>query len=118
LTLARSGVWCESTSERTPSGIVFFGDFLGLENWSSLIDAIDRLAALGVEPTFVHRPYHEVTFYDSKVRPALTRSTEPLFYLVRSGPEEGSLDRALASQAAAAGAELLLVTGSGRSRPW
>lgn len=108
LTLARSGEAVRVHDRAETVGHRFSGDFQGLENWSSPTDAIERLTDLGVEPTFEHRPWHEVTFYDSRLRPAVTRSEKPLFYLVKRGPEDGSLDRALARQAAAAGAEILL----------
>ena len=94
----------------------FKGDFQGLENWSSSTDALARLADLGVEPSFAYQPFHDVTFYDSKLRPSLARSTEPLFYLVRRGPDSGSLDRALAEQAADAGADVLLGTAAENAR--
>ncbi|MFQ5516277.1 MAG: NAD(P)/FAD-dependent oxidoreductase [Acidimicrobiia bacterium] len=79
-----------------------------MENWSSLTDALERLTALGVGATFDYRPFHEVTFYDPRLNRIAARSAEPLFYLVRRGPEEGSFDRALLDQAREAGAEVLL----------
>ncbi|GMQ86790.1 MAG: NAD(P)/FAD-dependent oxidoreductase [Acidimicrobiia bacterium] len=107
-TLARGGSRVRVYERAATVGHRFSGDFQGLENWSSPKDALDRLAGLGVEPTFAYRPFHEVTFYDRVLRPVLARSVEPLFYLVRRGPEAGSLDRALHEQARHAGAEVLL----------
>lgn len=86
----------------------FAGDFQGLENWSSSVDALERLARLGIEPSFAYRPVHEVTFYDRAFRPVRAQSEKPLFYLVRRGPQAGSLDRALLDQARGAGASVLL----------
>jgi len=94
----------------------FAGDFQGLENWSSSTDILERLARLGVEPTFAYKPVHEVTFYDSALRPAVARSEKPFFYLVRRGPEDGTLDRALFDQATRAGADVLLGQPATRAR--
>lgn len=107
-TLARAGrrVWVYEKASMV--GHRFAGDFQGLENWSSSVDVLDRLAHLGVKPTFAYKPFCEVTFYDRALRPAMARSVEPFFYLVRRGPQDGSLDRALLSQATSAGAYVLL----------
>ena len=112
LTLARSGATVRVYERAETVGHRFKGDFQGLENWSSSTDALTRLADLGVEATFAYRPFHEVTFYDTRLRPSLARSTEPLFYLVRRGPEDDSLDRALAEQAADAGVDVMLGTSA------
>ncbi|GAB4250475.1 MAG: hypothetical protein Kow00122_08010 [Thermoleophilia bacterium] len=102
LTLARAGERVCVLERRPQVGWRFAHDFQGLENWSGG-DVLARLAALGVMPDFAHRPFHEVTFYDGRLRPAVLRSREPLFYLVRRGPDDGSLDRALLRQAEEAG---------------
>ena len=107
-TLARAGEQVRVYEKATTVGHRFSGDFQGLENWSSSTDVLGRLAGLGVEPTFDHRPFHEVTFYDRSLRPMVARTTEPLFYLVRRGPQEGSLDRALLDQARDAGVDVRL----------
>lgn len=115
-TLARAGREVLVYEKAPTVGHRFSGDFQGLENWSSSTDAMDRLTALAVEPTFAYRPFHEVTFYDRVLRPVVARSTEPLFYLVKRGPEDGSFDRALLDQARAAGAEVLLGQPAERAR--
>jgi len=107
-TLARAGRRVQVYERSSVVGHRFAGDFQGLENWSSSIDVLERLTHLGVEPTFAYKPFHEATFYDSALRPAVARSVEPLFYLVERGPQDGSLDRALLAQATDAGAEVLL----------
>jgi len=115
-TLARAGRQVRVFEKASEVGHRFSGDFQGLENWSSPTDALDRLAHLGIEPTFAYRPFHEVTFYDRALRPMPTRSLEPLFYLVKRGPDDGSLDRALLEQARDAGAEVLLGQAAERAR--
>jgi len=107
-TLARAGRQVRVYERSSMVGHRFAGDFQGLENWSSSTDVLDRLAHLEVEPTFAYKPFHEITFYDSALRPTVARSVKPFFYLVRRGPEDGSLDRALLTQARDAGADVLL----------
>lgn len=107
-TLARAGRSVRVFEKAAVVGHRYSGDFQGLENWSSQTDALTRLDDLGVKPSFAHRPFNEVTFYDRSLRPVVARSERPLFYVVRRGPEEGSLDRSLLDQARDAGAEVLL----------
>jgi flavin-dependent dehydrogenase len=105
-TLARAGRRVILLEKAGEVGHRFAGDIQGLENWSQTDDAFDRLAQLGVEPTFPYRPLHEVTFYDHRLRPVVGRSPAPLCYLVRRGPQDGSFDRALLEQARSAGVEV------------
>ncbi len=107
-TLARAGRQVRVYEKAATVGHRFAGDFQGLENWSSSTGVLERLSQLGIEPTFAHKPFHEVTFYDRALRPSVARSVDPFFYLVRRGPEDGSLERALLDQARSAGAEVLL----------
>lgn len=106
-TLARAGHRVSVYEKADQVGHRFAGDFQGLENWSALTTA-DRLASLGIEPGFEHQTFHEVTFYDHRLRPTVGRSREPLFTLVKRGPVAGTLDRALLDQARDAGADVFL----------
>ena len=107
-TLARAGREVRVFEKSDSIGHRFSGDFQGLENWSAEGDVLDRLSRIGVEATFDHKPFHDVTFWDHHLQPTHAHSDTPLFYLVRRGPEPGTLDRALLSQAQEAGAEVLL----------
>lgn len=107
ITLAKAGREVRVVERHHGVGGRFHGDMQGLENWSSQEDALDRLMALGIEPTFDHKGFDEVTFYDSRLRPNVARTQRPMFYLVRRGPGEGSLDRALLTQTLAAGADVV-----------
>ena len=106
ITLARRGlrpvVW-----ERQPEvGARFHGDFQAIENWTLEKDALDELAEMGIDGSFCRAVVREAVFFDGKGRPRAVRSESPAFYLVRRGPEAGTLDRALERQAIAAGAEI------------
>ncbi len=115
-TLAREGRRVRVYEKAATVGHRFAGDYQGLENWSSTTDALDRLADLAVEPTFAYQAFHEVTFYGRKLEPVVNRSDEPLFYLVKRGPGDRSLDMALLDQARDAGAEVLLGQPAERAR--
>lgn len=85
-------------------GTRFHGDFQGLENWSDKRDVLAELKAAGIEATFDHHPVSEGTVYDSRGKQYRVQSRRPLFYLVRRGSGEGSLDEDLLRQAVGAGA--------------
>jgi len=61
---------------------------------------------LGIEAAFDHAPFQEVVVYDPEGREYTFRSSKPLLYLVRRGPQEGTLDQSLRDQAVACGAEI------------
>jgi len=91
-------------------GSRFHGDFQGLENWTTTGDVLDELAALGIEPGFEYRAFHECLFFDAAGRDYSVRSQQPLWYQVRRGPEPGSLDQALKQQALTAGVKICFNT--------
>lgn len=105
---ARAGRSVRIYEKSRTVGHRFAGDFQGLENRSASVDAIDRPGRLGVRADFAHKPVREVVFYDHRLRPTLVAAPEPPFYLVRRGPEEGTLDTSLLDQARNAGAEVSL----------
>lgn len=115
-TLARHGARVRVYEKAATVGHRFAGDFQGLENWSSPVGVIERLARIDVEPGFEQHPFHEVNFYDRRLRKSVARTDDPLFHLVRRGPDSGSLDRALLDQAQEAGAEVLLGQAAPRAR--
>ena len=46
----------------------FHGDFQGIENYSTRGDALEELAAAGVDPTFKFTPFSEAVLYDDRGR--------------------------------------------------
>lgn len=103
IAVAENGGRARVLERRSGVGMRFHGDFQGLENWSTERDVLVELHEMGIEPTFEHTPFRECVFYDPHGREHLCRSTQPIWYLVRRGTEEGSLDRSLERQAVAAG---------------
>jgi len=99
ITLARAGWRTELFEKNAAVGGRFHGDFQGLENWSHTDDVLDTFSRWGIELDFWIKPLHEVTFYDDALKAHPVRSRRPLFYLVRRGGNEGSLERGLFQQA-------------------
>ena len=91
---------------RKTVGSRFHGDFQGLENWSDERDILDELRASGIEIRFDSHPVYESTVFDAWGEAYPVRGERPLYYLIRRGGDDGSLDRGLLSQAVAAGADV------------
>lgn len=108
ITFARAGRPVRVLERHHRVGQRFHGDMQGLENWSKPEDTLDRLARMGIDADFDHRPFHEVTFYDSRLRATVAHTQQPMFYLVRRGSGRGTLDSALLEQARSEGAEVRL----------
>jgi len=106
ITAARAGGRVVVYERHKAVGHRFRGDFQGLENWTTDEDVLEELVALGIEPTFECTPFHEAVLYDPDGREYLCRDTQPLFYLVRRGTGEDSLDQGLEAQALSVGVEL------------
>ncbi len=106
LTVARAGRRAVVHEQRPEVGGRFHGDLQGIENWTTRADVLGELAALGVAPTFEHQACREGVFFDPDGREYVYRSPDPLFYLVRRGRENGTLDQGLKRQVLSAGVEL------------
>ena len=106
LTVAHAGRQAVIHEQRSDVGGRFHGDLQAVENWTTNADALEELAAMGIKPNLGVRAFHEVTFFDPTGREYPSRSSDPLFYLVRRGPGSGTLDTALKQQALSAGVEI------------
>jgi flavin-dependent dehydrogenase len=107
ITVARAGHRAVVHELGRDVGSRFRDDFQGLENWSSDGSVLDELRAAGIEPTFEHIPVSEQVGYGPDGSAFTFHSDDaPFYYIVRRGPREGTVDRALLSQALAAGAEV------------
>jgi flavin-dependent dehydrogenase len=106
ITIARAGRKAVVYERQPGVGTRFHGDFQGIENWTSDLDALEELDSIGIRPSFDVAVFREGVFFDSWGREHLVRAQAPPFYLVRRGDEPGTLDCALRDQALAAGAEI------------
>lgn len=106
ITLANNGKHPVVYERHDRVGHRFHGDFQGLENWSSEQDVLDELRDFGIEPSFEHVPFYECVFWGPDGQRFEFESDVPLWYLVRRGSGEGTLDHALLEQAQEAGVEI------------
>ena len=106
IVLARGGRKVVVREWKDRVGHRFHDDFQGLENWTSDLDVLEELAAVGIAADFDHHPFDRGTVFDPDGHPYAVRGRRPLFYLLRRGPGEGTLDSALLAQARAAGVEV------------
>lgn len=106
LTVARAGRRAIVHERADNVGTRFHDDFQGLENWTTRGDVLDELASLGIETSFEHRGFRETTVFDSSGRDYTYRSRTPIFYLVRRGSAEGTLNWALKTQSQNAGVDI------------
>lgn len=106
ISAARRGSPVTVHERQSDVGHRFHGDFQGLENWTTDHDVLEDLAVAGIEPTFDHVPFSELTVFDHQGRAHQIRSAQPMWYLIRRGNDAGTLDVALKRQADAQGVTL------------
>jgi len=106
IVLARAGRRVMVREWRAQVGLRFHDDFQGLENWSRDQDVLEELASAGITADFERHAIVTATIFDPSGRRYQVRGKRPLFYMLRRGPSQGTLDRALLEQALAAGAEV------------
>lgn len=106
ITAARAGLEVVVHERARTVGSRFHGDFQGLENWTTERGVLDELDGLGIEPSFEHSALRALVVFGPDGTEGELRSGTPLCYLVRRGPDVGTLDTALLAQAREAGAEV------------
>ena len=99
INLANAGIGVEIHEQKSDVGVRFNGDFQGIENWSTDIDALEFLSSIGVSINFLCEPYSIGNFYGPSLRKHVIKTSRPLFYLIRRGTKEYSLDQGLKQQA-------------------
>ena len=106
INLKRAGYDVTVYEEHEDVGHRFHNDFQGLENLSSEEDIPAFLDRIGVERNFLCHPYEGGDFYGPSLKKVSLKSEKPLFYLVRRGNAEDTLDSGLKRQALAAGVRI------------
>lgn len=87
-------------------GFRFKRDLQGLENWTTKQDVLSFLNSSGITTEFDYLPCTIGSTFDAWGNERRVKSSEPLFYLVERGPNHGSLDHALLTQAQHLGVEV------------
>jgi flavin-dependent dehydrogenase len=106
ISLAKAGHKVTVFEKNSDVGMRFNGDMQGLENWSERIDITKQLKEMDISINFDCDPFSEYTISDG-IKEKTFSTKKPLFYLVKRGAFDGSLDYGLKKQALEAGVEIL-----------
>lgn len=105
INLAKKGFEVEIYEKNKDVGMRFHGDVQGIENWTSEEDALAFLERMNIKVNFEITPFSTITLTNAEV----TREFEfqrPLFYLVKRGSFEGSIDWGLKEQTIRSGVKI------------
>lgn len=105
INLAKRGYGIKVFDVRKDSGARFEGDLQGLENWTTEDDILEALQEMNVKVDFHCNPFKKVITTNGK-RTFQTEYRRPIFYLVKRGTMEDSIDQGLKRQALDAGVEI------------
>ncbi len=104
LTARAGGTSVTVYEKRVRAGTRFHGDFQGIENWTTDEDALTELERLGIPLAVKPTAVRQIVCFDSQGAPRrLASASRPVFYLVKRGTSDDSLDTALVRQALKAG---------------
>ncbi|NIT13555.1 MAG: NAD(P)-binding protein [Candidatus Dadabacteria bacterium] len=107
INLANAGVEVEVYEKQSDVGLRFNGDFQGIENWSTKVDALQFFRSIGLSINFLCKPFNEYEFYGPSMKSYKIRTSRPLFYLVERGENVVSLDNGLKKLAIEAGVKFI-----------
>ena len=98
INLANEGYNVDVYEKRSDCGKRFKGDIEGLENWSKRKDVIKEIKSMNIKVNFDLFPFKKLHITDGK---EILRNTldNPIFYLLKRGTVENSLDQGLKKQA-------------------
>ena len=97
INLAKAGYNVDVFEKRSDCGKRFHGDLEGIENWSSTVDAMDEASSMNIKTNFECNPFKTVGISDGNEIVKMTLK-KPLFYIVKRGTVENSLDQGLKNQ--------------------
>ncbi|GJM15996.1 MAG: NAD(P)/FAD-dependent oxidoreductase [Thermodesulfobacteriota bacterium] len=107
INLAKAGIAVVIHEQKSDVGSRFNGDFQGIENWSTNMDALEFLSSIGISINFLCDPYSIGTFYGPSMKEYIIRTSRPLFYLIKRGTDSNSLDQGLKQQAIDSGVKII-----------
>ncbi len=73
-------------------------DFQFMENWIFREDALAALKRFNINGNFYVKPWYSLEFISPSLNRCLRKSSEPVMYVLKRGPEEGAIDHALQKQ--------------------
>ena len=105
INLAKKGYSVKVFERSARCGSRFRGDLQGLENWTSEKDVVKELEGINIKVNFECDPFRRLLFTNS-VKDVELDFKRPLFYLVKRGGVEGSIDNGLKEEAESSGVEI------------
>ncbi len=105
INLTKAGYNVDVFEKRDDCGKRFQGDLEGLENWSSKMDILHEIKSMNIKINFNCSPFKKICLTDGK---EILENTcdKPVFYLVKRGTNEDSLDQGLKKQALESGVNI------------
>lgn len=107
INLAKSDYHVEVYERGSDAGSRFKGDLEALENWSYSEDFLESLRRMNIEVNFDADPFYRIQAMNGS-RTYDVESKRPLFYMIKRGTVNGSLDQGLKKQALSLGVSLSL----------
>jgi len=98
INLAKVGYEVKVFDAKKESGMRFGGDLQGLENWTTENDVINDIKSMNIKANFDYNGFKKIFISDGKILEEVNFE-RPVFYLVKRGVMEDSLDQALKHQA-------------------
>lgn len=99
INLAKQGHRVEVFEKRADAGFSRLPDWDAAENWTTERDLLGLLPQWGLSADFAYHPPREFEIYDQHGERYSVSTSRPLFYLLKRGPEPGSLEQALKTMA-------------------
>ena len=97
--LAMRGHQVEVFEKNSDSGHARHADWDAIENWTTEEDMLALLDQWGIAPSFEHRSTLDFEVYDTEGTCYPVTTPRPFFYLLKRGPDRGSVEQALKEQA-------------------
>jgi hypothetical protein len=105
INLAKEGYQVDVFEKNEDVGMRFHGDIQGLENWSQKKDVLKELKKMNIEADFDCHPFSKVILTNCSKTKEIN-SKKPLFYLVKRGRFQGTIDYSLKAQALKSGVNI------------
>ena len=99
IALAHRGHTVEVFERGADCGETRHTDWDAIENWTTTADLLDLLKEWGIERNFDYRAPLHFEAYDARDICYPIKLARPLYYLLKRGPEENSLEQGLKRQA-------------------
>ncbi len=97
--LAKNGYKVTIYEVANHAGGRFKGDWQNLANWTKNIDILEYLKKLGFKINFFTKPCYEMRILTANLKEIKIKSLQPLFYSVKRGKPQDSIDNGLLKQA-------------------